>query len=216
MVSNAEILPHEEVFNTYGENLSNAQLLVQYGFILDPNDNDTVNFDVNDIVRGPPLSKETWEIPRLDHTELSSHADLFTTSSLVFAHYPSDSETRFYINSDGKISHHLWIFLIKLLCRNAPLAGPSVDLRGDRLREIITAQMNLEDTLQDDRSNYGSDGPDALRSPLVPVLLEVARTVIRLCEMRKDATGYPGFANEDLGQIMDVGHVLFSLQLSSN
>lgn len=36
MVANAAILPAQEVFNTYGESLSNDELLVNYGFRLSP------------------------------------------------------------------------------------------------------------------------------------------------------------------------------------
>ena len=42
MVVNAAIMPGEEVFNTYGAKLTNAELLVRYGFILDANDNDKI------------------------------------------------------------------------------------------------------------------------------------------------------------------------------
>jgi hypothetical protein len=56
MVSNALISPRTEVFNTYGEHLTNAQLLACYGFALDGNDNDIVNFDLQDL---PPLPDVT-------------------------------------------------------------------------------------------------------------------------------------------------------------
>jgi SET domain-containing protein 6 len=36
MVANAAILPAQEVFNTYGESLSDDELLVNYGFRLSP------------------------------------------------------------------------------------------------------------------------------------------------------------------------------------
>ena len=49
MVANTAIPPHSEVFNTYGELLSNAQLLARYGFMLDENDNDAVTFDLDDV-----------------------------------------------------------------------------------------------------------------------------------------------------------------------
>ena len=49
MVSNAPILPHSEVFNTYGEDLTNAQLLVRYGFALDNNENDCITWDWGDL-----------------------------------------------------------------------------------------------------------------------------------------------------------------------
>ncbi|KAI0091781.1 hypothetical protein BDY19DRAFT_646374 [Irpex rosettiformis] len=49
MVSNLAIPPGEEVFNTYGEHLTNAQLLARYGFMLDGNENDVVTFDDGDL-----------------------------------------------------------------------------------------------------------------------------------------------------------------------
>ncbi|KAJ7712157.1 hypothetical protein B0H16DRAFT_1814870 [Mycena metata] len=51
MVSNLPIPPHSEVFNTYGETLTNAQLLVQYGFILDGNDNDHLTWTFDELAQ---------------------------------------------------------------------------------------------------------------------------------------------------------------------
>ncbi|KAF7798011.1 hypothetical protein EIP86_009221 [Pleurotus ostreatoroseus] len=48
MVSNLPIPPHSEIYNTYGEHLTNAQLLARYGFVLEGNDNDTINFALED------------------------------------------------------------------------------------------------------------------------------------------------------------------------
>lgn len=49
MVSNAPIFTEDQVFNTYGENLTNAQLLVQYGFSLDGNENDCISWDLDEL-----------------------------------------------------------------------------------------------------------------------------------------------------------------------
>ena len=51
MVSNTVIPPNSEVFNTYGETLTNAQLLNQYGFILDVNENDRLSWTFRDVLR---------------------------------------------------------------------------------------------------------------------------------------------------------------------
>lgn len=50
MVTNLYIPPFIEIFNTYGEDLSNAQLLARYGFALsDGNDNDIVSWDLDEL-----------------------------------------------------------------------------------------------------------------------------------------------------------------------
>lgn len=49
MITNAEILPQEEVFNTYGERLTNAELLAQYGFMLDGNENDAITWSAHEL-----------------------------------------------------------------------------------------------------------------------------------------------------------------------
>jgi len=50
MVTNAPIEANEEIFNTYGETLSNAELLVRYGFILDENEHDVVAWKLDELV----------------------------------------------------------------------------------------------------------------------------------------------------------------------
>jgi len=64
MVSNAPILPYSEVFNTYGENLTNGQLLVRYGFSLDENENDCITWDWGDLWTSAAraLYNEPWDI----------------------------------------------------------------------------------------------------------------------------------------------------------
>lgn len=50
MVSHLPLAPWTaEVFNTYGDRLTNAQLVARYGFALDGNDNDVVVFDEDDL-----------------------------------------------------------------------------------------------------------------------------------------------------------------------
>lgn len=49
MVTNAPIVPFAEIWNTYGETLTNAELLVRYGFLLDSNENDVIVWDPRDL-----------------------------------------------------------------------------------------------------------------------------------------------------------------------
>lgn len=50
MMANASVPPFTEVFNTYGEYLTNAQLLVRYGFALDGNDNDIISWGLRELL----------------------------------------------------------------------------------------------------------------------------------------------------------------------
>jgi SET domain-containing protein 6 len=205
MVSNAEIQPHEEVFNTYGEGLSNARLLVQYGFILDPNDNDILNFDTNEILCLFPSDDASSEVPLFQDADLISYASSFNDSDLIFPSTGSPSESAFCIDSDGKISSQLWIFLLRLLCQNT---GCSNLFRTDDLRRPITTQADLEHITQDGRSHITEEGDNELDSACAVMLVEVARAVVRLCEMRKAAIGHPNVIGENLGAMLDVSQDL--------
>lgn len=44
MVTNAIVLPDDELYNSYDSALSNAQLMIQYGFMLEGNSNDVVEW----------------------------------------------------------------------------------------------------------------------------------------------------------------------------
>lgn len=87
MVTNTVVPPGEEVFNTYGEDLSNADLLVRYGFMSDVNENDRVSF---------PISI----IPDLD-------LDLSALEELELVLGPGLDGA--YIDSDGVMSRQLFL-----------------------------------------------------------------------------------------------------------
>ena len=56
MVTNDSVPPFTEIFNTYGERLTNAQLLVRYGFLLDGNEHDVLDWSVDEMCGlVPPL-----------------------------------------------------------------------------------------------------------------------------------------------------------------
>jgi hypothetical protein len=93
MVSNAPILPHSEVFNTYGEKLTNAQLLLRYGFSLDSNENDCITWEWNDLwtfaataLDGEPGGISRADLPRLESVDDIMHlytraVDLWSSES---------------------------------------------------------------------------------------------------------------------------------------
>jgi hypothetical protein len=216
VLCNTEIPPHVEVFNTYGDKLSNAELLMQYGFILDPNDNDKVYFDLVEVARlfSPPQDSLTISLPQSDN---KSFTESFNTSSLVFTPFPFQLEAELCIDSDGRISHQLWLFLVAHLCRNTSSepAAPSALLFEDKLMEIATTQFGIEAALQAEGSNSveqeDDDGHDSIwKSPFVPVLARLSRMVVRLCEAKKETIGHPKYVGEDLGEILDVCALIFA------
>ncbi|KAI0343152.1 hypothetical protein BDW22DRAFT_1241280 [Trametopsis cervina] len=139
MVSNLPIPPHSEVFNTYGEHLTNADLLSRYGFALEGNENDVVSFDMDhlpnvyhdvpgaegsmiDIARQVLASWPRYE--RWEHSTLVYQPYVATTAHpstplSAATHGRADGasvdrrshRTRVHmcVNSDARISHDLWV-----------------------------------------------------------------------------------------------------------
>ncbi|THU98897.1 SET domain-containing protein [Dendrothele bispora CBS 962.96] len=132
MVSNCAIAPHSEVFNTYGETLSNAQLLVQYGFILDVNENDRITWSLEEVYQNVVQmlgevdvlpTTLTLDLIRALWSQAGKRSDVqFTGGESELLYYcdsnwsttltngNTDSSDTFCINSDGKVSRQLWIF----------------------------------------------------------------------------------------------------------
>lgn len=61
MMCNLPIPLHVQIYNTYGENLTNAQLLVRYGFALPSgsNDNDMVSWKIHELPTAASLALRT-------------------------------------------------------------------------------------------------------------------------------------------------------------
>jgi len=217
MVSNAEILPGEEVFNTYGERLSNAELLMQYGFILDPNDNDVVHLSEIEIIRlFASFCNEPVTPPPLSDWIITSLKESFTTSNLVSSQSPSRAEGFLYIDSDGKISVQLWMFTIQILWKNTSFVGSLSSLSESELIDLATTQTHMENVLHGSRSarlDKDSDGSNAQASLRSQVIVKLARTLIRLCEDKKETIGHPRFKDQDFGEILDVSRLYFPVMV---
>ena len=211
MVSNTCIPPLTEVFNTYGEGLTNAQLLSQYGFILDMNDNDRVSWTATEILHilapGQYTDRDLEEFLTDLHQAVpvipTNHV-LFEHSQLVYCNPLTIDE--FCLNSEGKISHHLWILLLLVACRAVRLYL-SVDF-GVNLGRLLDLQVNLESLVSaddDDDDEVGtSPRTDGFDPELLGLLLEMSCSVATLCFTRKHTSGKPGISNLDLFDILDV------------
>ena len=49
MVTNAVILPGDEIYNSYDSSLSNVHLMIQYGFFLEGNSNDVIQWELDEV-----------------------------------------------------------------------------------------------------------------------------------------------------------------------
>jgi len=81
MVSNTYILSLTEVFNTYGDGLTNAQLLSQYGFILDMNDNDRISWTATEVLH-------ILATGQYSDSDLNDFFDPTTSGSATYSHRP--------------------------------------------------------------------------------------------------------------------------------
>ncbi|KDQ61613.1 hypothetical protein JAAARDRAFT_171946 [Jaapia argillacea MUCL 33604] len=88
MVSNSPIPPSAEAFNTYGEGLSNAELLTSYGFILDDNEFDSVRWSLSDL---RSLASGLGFGSRRDQSE-NAFGELLQLWTAIASAWPSFSE----------------------------------------------------------------------------------------------------------------------------
>ena len=209
MVSNTFIPPLTEVFNTYGDDLTNAQLLSQYGFILDMNDNDRVSWTATEVLRilapGQCTDRDLEEF--LTHLRqavplIPTNHVLFEHSQLVYLNPLTIDE--FCLNSEGKMSHHLWILLLLIASRAVRLG---VDF-GANLRRLLDLQVDLEGLMSadddDDDEVETSRKTDGFDPELLGLLLQMSLSVATLCSERKHTSGKPGSSSLDLFELLDV------------
>lgn len=206
MVSNAEIPPNSEIFNTYGETLTNAQLLNHYGFILDINENDRLLWSVQEVLNDsfPDLVwqrtdqaaiLETWRVVLDIFTE---HPHSFEHSSLVY--YESNNEN-VCLNDEGKVSTQLLAFLLALGLQH------SSDF-SQLLRTTLDLFLVLEpSSVGDEEEKLGLH----LNSASSQLLLKLAQSVVNLCAERKRRSGKPGSSDWSLSDLLEV-KATFSLE----
>ena len=214
MVSNTCIPPLTEVFNTYGDGLTNAQLLSQYGFVLDMNDNDRVSWTATEVLHIIAPGQYTEGDLEEFLTQLRQAVpliptkhDLFKHSQLVYFNPLTIDE--FCLNSEGKISHHLWTLLLLVACR---AVRPDY---GVNLRRLLDLQVDLESLVSaddDDDDEFGtSPRTDDFDPELLGLLLAMSSSIATLCFKHKHTSGKPGFSNLDIFDLLDVScrHVHF-------
>ncbi len=154
MVVNAPVAPGEEIFNTYGASLSNSELLLRYGFMLDANDNDVLTWTTEEIwdAAGAALSDPhlcRWE----DEIGYGVCMEIlrdwlydrgWTDSELVVDTELEENRNALYMTADGILSHKLWVGIA--LASLQRLGGVKVEVMQTRqlLASMARAQIQLE------------------------------------------------------------------------
>ncbi|KAF9463590.1 hypothetical protein BDZ94DRAFT_1297791 [Collybia nuda] len=208
MVSNMPIPAHTQIFNTYGEGLSNAQLLSQYGFTLDANENDHLSWNPTDVFQ--LISSRNDDQVDSGRTPLvliwkelllgamgNGFVERISDSQLVY--FPSEPSTQLCLDSDGKISYPLWV-LLTLPSINRVNSNTTFLL--EALSELLDYQLTLENVVEIDENDVTQAAHQA--HPLASVAAALAHRIITLCGDRKAKLGKVGAGDADLGGILDV------------
>lgn len=187
MVTNLVVSAGAEVFNTYGEHLTNAQLLARYGFALDGNENDCVNFDQGDL---PCLSEVTprrlvihrdtvlgtyrrvlavfpgyarWAVSGLVYqpdSDSSGSTPAVVDGGLGQAYDRDGIAAHMIINSDARVSHALWLYCAVVAILDAWEADahePDACAVAAAARRLACSQLFFESRSE----TFGGMPPDA-------------------------------------------------------
>ncbi|KAG6849399.1 hypothetical protein H0H93_008756 [Arthromyces matolae] len=215
MVLNAAVVPNEEIFNTYGETLSNAQLLNRYGFILDVNENDRISWTFEEVIIcfapdcWPPFSQFQFEavvytVAREKITERISQCNL------VF--YPQDEDgSSLCLDVDGRISLQLWILLALPLClqRFDGETHNQADYLAENLVALLNYQLFMEGT--DDGHHVKSSDEEAMFASLAHSTIGLCRA--RRAQLGKTETADPNIILDDLPEAMQLTRKAMTLMI---
>jgi SET domain-containing protein 6 len=221
MVSNAPILPNMEVFNTYGENLSNAQLLARYGFALDGNENDRVTWNLEELWTDY-VGLESGRIERItglwvEVVEKWSDrwGELFSESELVQLNpgrvwtggRGGNEDNVFWVNADGKITHQMWLYCALLILGDGG-EDDGIEETLETLSAAADLQVELEkSTITGDNGWEGPGtgiGPNRDLSKIPTVVTGIGHRVVDICLGKKDQIGKIGCHTGQLGRFADV------------
>lgn len=110
VVSNTPIMPHEQVYNTYGESLTNAHLLIHYGFLLDGNENNVIQWNEEELLSFISLSLKS-EFNPSSSSILSSQSEKERRTDLARNHKRIRGMS--LIGSEA-YTHSLYLYMIEI------------------------------------------------------------------------------------------------------
>ena len=153
MVVNATIPPDSEIFNTYGAKLTNAELLVRYGFVLDVNDNDTLTWTIEEIWDAAGAALNDLRPRRWDeHAGYGVCVEIlrdwqydagWADSELVTDTEPNENRNPLYMTADGVLSHRLWLAIALAASWRQGMTTEVTQMR-QLLTRIAWAQIMME------------------------------------------------------------------------
>ncbi|BGP28433.1 hypothetical protein JCM10296v2_000165 [Rhodotorula toruloides] len=174
MVVERAIEAGEEMFNTYGE-LSNAKLLASYGFLLEANEHDTVEFDLDEAVNSclPYATPREVFVQRYNILHTITHLSSIDDDHPLL--HPSDP-ANISIDADGRISIGLWLLAVAAV---DDMAGAEIS------QEVVMRLAEALGTLAIEQEE-GEDGAGAPTRSMptaedVKMIQRVGQAVLRLC-----------------------------------
>jgi hypothetical protein len=165
MVVNAAIAPGSEIFNTYGAKLTNAELLVRYGFMLDANDNDILTWTVEEIwdAAGATLDNprpRRWD----DDASYGAYMEIlrdweydagWADSELVIDTERSENRNPLYMTADGVLSHKLWLAIAL-----ATLWREGMTIDDAQTRQLLIRIAGAQTQIEQGQRKVEDDGDD--------------------------------------------------------
>ncbi|KIY46385.1 SET domain-containing protein [Fistulina hepatica ATCC 64428] len=199
MVTTQAVAAGAEVFNTYGA-LSNAELLVQYGFVLDVNEQDFVAWrssDVLDLIRrqtGANLSLDHLLLLCADVCDALRKTGELWESQLVGEpddeSFSSSRANAFSVDVDGSLSSALWAaFAVAAILSEARVDEAVMVSSAMRIWEL---QKMYEMT----------DAVETIQKGDAVALQTIALCAIELCAARRKELGR-GLSTGDIGEVLD-------------
>ena len=165
MVVNAAVAPDGEVFNTYGAKLTNAGLLVRYGFMLDTNDNDIVTWTIEEVwdAAGAALTDfppRRWNDDAGYATCMEILRDWgyyagWGDSDLVTDTESGENRNLLYMTADGVLSHKLWLAIAL-----AALRGQGMTIENLRIRRLMARMAWIQIKMEQGQTRARNEGCD--------------------------------------------------------
>jgi SET domain-containing protein 6 len=164
------------------------------------NDNDRVSWTATEVLHVLAPGRYTNADLNAFLTQLRQAVPLIPTNHVLFEHsqivyFNPLSIDEFCLNSEGKISHYLWILLLLVACRAMQLDF------GGIFKRLLDLQVDLESL--DDKAGT-SPRTDCFDPELLGLLLEMSSSIAALCLKRKRTSAQPGVSTFDLFDFLDV------------